>query len=153
MGRESHECPSAIGSSIALLQERFRHLQRVKQMREERELIIRMLAVAEPNNKHCLNIHVKPTMYFEAARLFPNPQRPIQVQPQNQVSVSQWQNNVHYRSVESSSTSCFTRPLMNLWPIDYNTPSSSSDASSSSSKLSEEHLCDSDYEVDTSLHL
>ena len=32
-------------------------------------------------------------------------------------------------------------------------PSSSSDASSSSSKLSYEYLCDSDYDVDTSLHL
>ncbi|BAT87546.1 hypothetical protein VIGAN_05092800 [Vigna angularis var. angularis] len=37
MGRESHD-PTSFHSSIALLQERFRQLQRVKQMREEREL-------------------------------------------------------------------------------------------------------------------
>ncbi|KAF3451851.1 hypothetical protein FNV43_RR07947 [Rhamnella rubrinervis] len=153
MGTESHECPSVVHSSIALLQERFRQLQRMKEMREEKELINRMLAVAESNNKHYLNIHVKPTMYFEPACLFPKPQRAIQVQPQNQDSVSQWQSNVEYRSVESSSISSCTRPLMNLWPIDYDTPSSSSDASLSFSKLSEEYLCDSESDVDTSLHL
>ena len=37
MGRESHD-PTSFHSSIALLQERFRQLQRVKEMREEREL-------------------------------------------------------------------------------------------------------------------
>ncbi|KAK7412727.1 hypothetical protein VNO78_04310 [Psophocarpus tetragonolobus] len=37
MGRESYD-PTSFHSSIALLQERFRQLQRVKEMREEREL-------------------------------------------------------------------------------------------------------------------
>lgn len=37
MGRDSHD-PTSFHSSIALLQERFRQLQRVKEMREEREL-------------------------------------------------------------------------------------------------------------------
>ncbi|XP_014517397.1 uncharacterized protein LOC106774885 [Vigna radiata var. radiata] len=38
MGREESHQPTSFHSSIALLQERFRQLQRVKQMREEREL-------------------------------------------------------------------------------------------------------------------
>ncbi|CAI8590539.1 unnamed protein product [Vicia faba] len=37
MGRENHD-PTIVHSSIALLQERFRQLERVKEMREEREL-------------------------------------------------------------------------------------------------------------------
>lgn len=40
MGRESSD-PIAFQSSIALLQERFRQLQRVKKMREEKELMMR----------------------------------------------------------------------------------------------------------------
>lgn len=52
MGRESNiNDPIVIqSSSIALLQERFRQLQRMKEMREERELL-RKLVVAEP--KQC----------------------------------------------------------------------------------------------------
>ncbi|KAG9443478.1 hypothetical protein H6P81_014818 [Aristolochia fimbriata] len=46
MGRQSGADPTALHYSIALLQERFRQLQRVKEMREERELL-RVLAQAE----------------------------------------------------------------------------------------------------------
>ncbi|ONK59826.1 uncharacterized protein A4U43_C08F11220 [Asparagus officinalis] len=38
MGRQGND-PTVFHSSIALLQERFRQLQRVKEMREERELL------------------------------------------------------------------------------------------------------------------
>jgi hypothetical protein len=48
-------------SSIALLQERFRQLQRVKEMREERAVLMRMLQ-AEPNKQ--LN-HLNPTMHYD----------------------------------------------------------------------------------------
>ncbi|XVE87654.1 hypothetical protein DITRI_Ditri19aG0005200 [Diplodiscus trichospermus] len=44
MGRESISDPIVIQSSIALLQERFRQLQRMKEMREERELLRKKLA-------------------------------------------------------------------------------------------------------------
>uniref|UniRef100_A0A1D1Y2Y3 SPBc2 prophage-derived uncharacterized protein yotK n=1 Tax=Anthurium amnicola TaxID=1678845 RepID=A0A1D1Y2Y3_9ARAE len=39
MRREGASDPAAVHSSIALLQERFRQLQRVREMREERELL------------------------------------------------------------------------------------------------------------------
>lgn len=39
MGRQNGADPTVLHSSIALLQERFRQLQRVKEMREERELL------------------------------------------------------------------------------------------------------------------
>lgn len=158
MGKENQGFPSASHSSIFLLQERFRQLQRAKEMREERELIIRMLAVApEPNKHYFNNIHVKPTMYCEPpARLLPHPQRPLQAAPPpKQVSVSHWQSSVDQRShIESGSGACTTGtpPLMNLWPKDDDTPSSS-DTSNSSNKLSEDYLCVSDSDVDTSLHL
>ncbi|KAK9224201.1 hypothetical protein WN944_012651 [Citrus x changshan-huyou] len=44
MGRESND-PIVTQSSIALLQERFRQLQRVKEMREERELHLHKMVV------------------------------------------------------------------------------------------------------------
>ncbi|KAL1320386.1 hypothetical protein HN51_065111 [Arachis hypogaea] len=57
MGRESHNNNNhstvARHSSIALLQERFRQLQRVKEMRQERELRKLMLTTESiNNNKH-----------------------------------------------------------------------------------------------------
>ena len=45
MGRQGND-PTVMHSSIALLQERFRQLQRAKEMREERELL-RGFAVAD----------------------------------------------------------------------------------------------------------
>ncbi|XP_059437058.1 uncharacterized protein LOC132170183 [Corylus avellana] len=64
MGGEDQDS-TVIHSSIALLQERFRQLQRVKEMREERELM-RMLA--EPN-KH-LNLHPPPMPSEQPSKLF-----------------------------------------------------------------------------------
>ncbi|GAV59876.1 hypothetical protein CFOL_v3_03407 [Cephalotus follicularis] len=59
MGREINcNDPIVIHSSIALLQERFRQLQRVKEMREERELT-RLLAEPKQFN---------PIMHYEPSR-------------------------------------------------------------------------------------
>lgn len=149
MGRESHN-PIANRSSIALLQERFRQLQRVKEMREGKELI-RMLVI-EPNKQKQLNMNLNPTLYiFEPPNPdFMPPQRKSQSQ---QVSLSLWQNlqsnmNEDFRSIEISSV---PPALMNLWPIN-DTPSSSN-ASSSSNICNKFEYSDSDSDVDTSLHL
>ncbi|KAI4296024.1 hypothetical protein L6164_036014 [Bauhinia variegata] len=67
MGRESHD-PTVVHShsSIALLQERFRQLQRVKEMREERELL-KLLAETKQTNHN-------PTTSYEPTRLFYHPE-------------------------------------------------------------------------------
>ncbi|XVE80499.1 hypothetical protein DITRI_Ditri14bG0144900 [Diplodiscus trichospermus] len=57
MGRQSEP---AIHSSIALLQERFRQLQRAKEMRQERE-VLRLLSEAE---------QINPAIPHEASQLF-----------------------------------------------------------------------------------
>ena len=68
MGRESHD-PTVVHSSIALLQERFRQLQRVKEMREEREL--RKMLAHEPkqlsSNNHTMS-------YEPTTRVFSHPE-------------------------------------------------------------------------------
>lgn len=46
MGRQSGDDPTAMLSSIALLQERFRRLEKVKEMREEKE-VLKLFPVSE----------------------------------------------------------------------------------------------------------
>ncbi|XAR68178.1 hypothetical protein NMG60_11003218 [Bertholletia excelsa] len=58
MGRQSIE-PAMVGSSIALLQERFRQLQRVREKREEQELL-KLFSESE---------HVRPTKSFKPGNL------------------------------------------------------------------------------------
>ncbi|MQL88363.1 hypothetical protein Taro_020913 [Colocasia esculenta] len=53
MGREGGSNPTAVHSSIALLQERFRQLQRVKEMREERELLRACTEPDRPSPSGC----------------------------------------------------------------------------------------------------
>lgn len=138
MGRESYD-PTVVvhsSSSIALLQERFKRLQRVKEMREEREFIMRMLSVSDhqPNNynhKQYYYFNVKPNMnyyyYDSEARLFYHPSQP-------QMSLTLW-------------------PTSNISFDDYR----STDNVLQSSQLSSNYkLKDSvsDYsDIDTSLHL
>lgn len=59
MGRQSCDAPD-MQSTIALLQERFRQLQRAKEMREARELL-RLLSELE---------RVKPGIHYDPNRLF-----------------------------------------------------------------------------------
>ncbi|XP_050217279.1 uncharacterized protein LOC126668106 [Mercurialis annua] len=59
MGRQTCD-PTVIHSSIALLQERFRQLERAKEMRQQRELL-RLFAEAE---------QVKPVKGYEQSRTF-----------------------------------------------------------------------------------
>ncbi|KAL6281904.1 hypothetical protein ACE6H2_012833 [Prunus campanulata] len=157
MERESHDA-TVIHSSIALLQERFRQLQRVKEMREERE-ILRMLALcdSEPKHKQLMMMNTSnpiPTVHNKPAaeRLFFHPDHHDLIQPhghgssESGISLSLWpalQSNhedyILYRSIE-------TPLLINLWPSVRDTPSL--DTYSNKFQGSD---CDSD--VDTSLHL
>ncbi|XP_061339805.1 uncharacterized protein LOC133286407 [Gastrolobium bilobum] len=82
MGREIHDS-TVIHSSIALLQERFRQLQRVKEMREERELL-QMLST-EP--KH---LNSNPTKTYEPTRLFFHSESVIPSRSPPHISLSLW---------------------------------------------------------------
>ncbi|KAK2652737.1 hypothetical protein Ddye_012593 [Dipteronia dyeriana] len=68
MGMQRNDPIVFQSSSIALLQERFKQLQRVKEMKEEKQLH-RMLVDHEPNNKLLFN----PTLHYynyESSKLF-----------------------------------------------------------------------------------
>nr|DAD20265.1 TPA_asm: hypothetical protein HUJ06_021728 [Nelumbo nucifera] len=123
MGRQSSDSTVA-HSSIALLQERFRQLQRVKEMREERELL-RFYSESE---------RVAPSMPHETTRLFFHSDLIHPPRPTFQGSLSHQlnsrANHVDFQAVET--------PLMkNLWPRTVtHTPNNLDDA-----------------DVDTSLHL
>ncbi|KAK3218823.1 hypothetical protein Dsin_012793 [Dipteronia sinensis] len=154
-------------SSIALLQERFKQLQRVKEMREEKQLH-RMLVDHEPNNKLLFN----PTLHYynyEPSKLFfhflppkspPSPPSSTTTTTttttSSQVSsLSLWSNS----SSQSSSSRKFdldfqyqcmgidhmqAPPLMSFRP---------SEMSSSSYKFDDHSNYDNVDDVDTSLHL
>ncbi|KAK9935877.1 hypothetical protein M0R45_012751 [Rubus argutus] len=79
-----------VRSSIALLQERFRELQRVKAMREQRE-VLRLLALSEPN--HSMNYEPA-----EAARLFFHP------------------NDHHHVQLVHGHGSSSSPSFLSLWP-------------------------------------
>lgn len=63
MGRQSND-PTMVSSSIALLQERFRQLEKVKEQREEKELL-NLFAETE---------RIMPTAHFEPSKLSFQPQ-------------------------------------------------------------------------------
>lgn len=74
MGRQSDP---AVHSSIALLQERFRQLQRAKEMRQERE-VLRLLSEAE---------QINPAAPHEASQLFFHSELILQPRPPLQGSI------------------------------------------------------------------
>lgn len=139
------ESPIVIQSSIALLQERFRQLQKVKEMREERQ-ILKLLT--EPNNKVLsptaspLSSHCEPLGFFvhhpEAMvnNIYPTCSSPPQL------SLSLWpspqSNCSHLRCVEAPAL------VTSLWPVE-----------STSLRVSSTKYRDYDHfdDVDTSLHL
>ncbi|CAK9156823.1 unnamed protein product [Ilex paraguariensis] len=130
MGRGSNDHVS-IDSSIALLQERFRQLQRVKQMREEREYL-KMLSESEG----CTN----PTTSHEPSKLFFQSELILPQKPPSQVSLSLSPNTqIRHANFKATET---TPQLTKSWLADTNL------ARPSSIKLD-----GSDSDVDTSLHL
>lgn len=160
MDRESHDASTVIHSSISLLQERFKQLQRVKAMRAERE-ILRVLALSEPNHFITKSMRMNPNMHYEEpANLF------VQTQPdhfvlahgrgfgsplsQVSLSLSLWPTLQSKHEAENYiHRGTDTQLLINFWPTVASSPSS--DTSSYRFEDSDTD-CDSD-DVDTSLHL
>ncbi|XP_061344300.1 uncharacterized protein LOC133290249 [Gastrolobium bilobum] len=141
MGRESHDDPTVVHSSIALLQERFRQLQRVKQMREEREL---KKMLTEPKQFNSITT----TSYYEPTKMFSHPEfnTPSSRSPPH-VSLSLWPTS---QDMQEDYTRVQTPASMNLLrPTDY--------THAQSLQVSWKNVYDceagSDSGVDTSLHL
>ncbi|XP_020221086.1 uncharacterized protein LOC109803824 [Cajanus cajan] len=136
MARESHHHdPTSFHSSIALLQERFRQLQRVKEMREERELQ-KMLNEPKQFNSNTTTI----TYHNSNNSILSHPEFIMPSRSPPHVSLSLWptsQTKEDYRSLH--------------------TPLSMNHAHSQSLQVSWKNVydCDSgaDSGVDTSLHL
>ncbi|OWM85634.1 uncharacterized protein LOC116209155 [Punica granatum] len=139
MGRDGSD-PIAVHSSIALLQERFRQLQRVKEMREEKELQ-RMLTEPPPNK--LFNPASSPN--YEPFKFFFQPDFGLPLSttsPPPQLSLSLWpcpQSNI--------SPSCFSSMDNPMF-----VSSQFSQTRSLRANLSDKSE-DFDDDVDTSLHL
>ncbi|PON34011.1 hypothetical protein PanWU01x14_347890 [Parasponia andersonii] len=150
MGRESHGYPTTthvVHSSIALLQERFRELQRVKEMREERELL-RMLA--EPHNSTFYKQFNTTQYYKPATKLaFHHDMMFQQRSTAPQVSLSLWPTFQNSSEEQYYYCSSFVESplLMKTWP--------KVDAPSFEACLnkSQDSVVDHESDVDTSLHL
>lgn len=134
MGRQNND-PAIVRSSIALLQERFRQLERVKEMREERE-ILKMIKESE-------RFTTPKVQYYDPTKLFFHPEYLLlPYKPPPQVSLSLWPNS---QTNHDKSCRVAEAPLlMNLWPTD-RTPS----VHASSMNFDDYDHCG----VDTSLHL
>ncbi|KAI4298793.1 hypothetical protein L6164_032310 [Bauhinia variegata] len=138
MGRESHY-PTVVHShsSIALLQERFRQLQRVKEMREERELL---KLVSQPKQ-----LNHNPTTSYEPTRLFFHPELVVPSRSPPHVSLTLWPTPLenHTRSPDiPASTSLRSK----VYPY-------SLQASRKNVYDCDHSDSESDSGVDTSLHL
>ncbi|KAK3433551.1 hypothetical protein EUGRSUZ_D01438 [Eucalyptus grandis] len=145
MGIGESNDPIVIQSSIALLQERFRQLQKVKEMREERQTL---KLLTEPNSKvlsptaspppsHCEPLG----FFFHHPEMMVNNIYPACSSPP-QLSLSLWpssrSNYSHLRFGETPAL------VTSLWPVE------TTSLRVSSTKYKEyDHFDD----VDTSLHL
>ncbi|XP_022759858.1 uncharacterized protein LOC111306214 [Durio zibethinus] len=125
MGRQGGD-PTMVSSSIALLQERFRQLQKVREKREKKEL----LKLFSESGR------ASPTMRYEPNRMSFQPEVILPYRPPHQESFSLGLNS-HSRQTDFRAMAIPT--ATSLWP--------NSAATSSTSK----NLENSD--VDTSLHL
>ncbi|GMJ14533.1 hypothetical protein like AT4G16447 [Hibiscus trionum] len=141
MGRESinDQVVSAQSSSIALLKERFRQLERMKEMREEREL---------------LRKRVSPPSRLLLFHLLTAAPRPRSSSPTDQVpNLSLWSSGSmsHAAAPSSGTLGCMDMetPLFALLPTVMGTPSSTS-LHVDLDKFRGSDCCD---DVDTSLHL
>lgn len=123
----SQSCSDAtmVSPSIALLQERFKHLEKVKERREEKELL-KLFSETE---------RVAPTMPFEPSKLSPFPHRSSTLQD----SLSLGRFNSQTTKQADHLRAKKMQPLTNLWPNGTATASTSRSSDNS--------------DVDTSLHL
>lgn len=149
MGRESND-PIVTQSSIALLQERFRQLQRVKEMREERELHLHKMVVERKL--------FSPTMQYDcyetSSRLFFHflPTRTSTSSPQ--VSLSLWSNSQSKQQVQVHDDhfllQCMETPLL---PPTFQTVPAAAAAPSPDASAEKIETPNHHDDVDTSLHL
>ncbi|KAL2495607.1 uncharacterized protein Fot_39364 [Forsythia ovata] len=123
MVRETDHSTTVTLSSIALLQERFRQLEKMKEMRQEKALL-RMLSVSESRYKSCFSSEL---MMFAPSK--PDCQLSLSLFPDTQIKSPSFRGTEVPRGTIS-------------WLIDK--PS----ACSSSIKID-----NSDSDIDTSLHL
>ena len=127
MGREGNgNDPIALHSSIALLQERFRQLQRVKEMREERELLMKNLGDQG---------RFSPAIHCQSSRLSSHPELSFPSPPPPEVTLSLWPS---MQQIKHSSFQGDENPLLKRREL---------------ASLNRFHEPDSDCDVDTSLHL
>lgn len=125
MGRQSND-PTMVSSSIALLQERFRQLEKVKERREEKELL-NLFAETE---------RIMPTTHFEPSKLSFQPQMTTPNRSTHRDSPSLELN----LQTKQADVQAMKRPtLTDLWP---------NGAAMASTSRSFENS-----DVDTSLHL
>ncbi|KAM3697024.1 hypothetical protein ACB098_06G083000 [Castanea mollissima] len=127
MDRQSND-PTMVSSSIALLQERFRQLEKVKERREEKELL-NLFAETE---------RIMPTTHFEPSKLF------FQIQPQmttpNRSTLRDSPSLELNLQTKQADVQAMKRPtLTDLWP--------NGAVMASTSRIFENS------DVDTSLHL
>ncbi|KAM1108752.1 hypothetical protein ACFX13_005453 [Malus domestica] len=150
MDRESHET-TVVHSSIALLQERFRELQRVKAIREEKETS-RMLALSTDSEpKQFTAMDRNPTMQNQQARskLFFHFDHIVHGRGTSASggSLSLWPT-LQSKHVDRPHRKTETLLLINLWPTFTDTTS----LKTCSNKF-EDLDPNSGSDVDTSLHL
>ncbi|GLU23886.1 hypothetical protein SLE2022_398620 [Rubroshorea leprosula] len=118
--------PTVFHSSIALLQERFRQLERAKEMRQEKELF-RMLSESKQINAAMPHV---PSRSFFHSELMLQPELPLQ-------STLYSEANMHMQNKHTQVQANQTPILENLWSRD--------------TVMHKTNFDDSD--VDTSLHL
>ncbi|XVF75198.1 hypothetical protein PTKIN_Ptkin13bG0168200 [Pterospermum kingtungense] len=138
MGRESLNDPIVIQSSIALLQERFRQLQRMKEMREERELLRKL---AEPKQCNPTLPDDQPSAGLLFFHFLPPRSPPPQVPEQTKCPTS-----TTFRYTEDPVFSSLLPPTVRETP-----PSLHVTLKKFEDLDSDDHIDDDD--VDTSLHL
>ena len=137
MGRQSGDATTKVTSSIALLQERFRQLQKVKERREEKELL-RMLSESERASP---SGHFDPSNSpFQSTNMaFPQNNRPTPSQDQSlSLGLDLQSKQADHYATRATTTQHLTSS-QSLWH--------SSTASASSSKSFDNP------DIDTSLHL
>nr|XP_004486548.1 uncharacterized protein LOC101500259 [Cicer arietinum] len=146
MGRENHDT-TIVHSSIQLLQERFRQLERVKEMREKREL---KKMLNEPKQQQLINSNniITTTPTYESTRLFfssnndeliNNPSRSSSSPPH--VSLSLWPTSSQVKHDDLCTTNYNTHTHAQTLQASWKNGCYDSDSASDSSGL------------DTSLHL
>lgn len=147
-----------VRSSIALLQERFRELQRVKVMRQQKEAL-RKLALSEPNYEpEAARLPFHPNADDHHVQLShghgsPSPSSVLSLWPTLQLQKRKRDEEEYYIHRRRRKIINESPLLINLWPKVTDTPSSSSSSvETCSSNKMETSECESD-DVDTSLHL